>query len=98
MRISDLSKPRFLITWDNPLNDDQDALRAALGELGSIKNCPPKTTVVLKGKARKISDKDLCKALKDNLDPKTGAAVFVRLGEDKGWQIGPETDGQWQQF
>jgi hypothetical protein len=95
VKISEL-KTRFLISWDNPLGDDHDALRGALAELGSVEDCTPKTTVVLKENAREISDDDLCQALKDKLDPTTGAAVFVQLGKDNGWQIGPGTGDGWR--
>jgi hypothetical protein len=95
MLISEIKGWHYFISWDNPIPADSSAMLKALGALGKVTVMQPKTTVALSPRASTTWD-GVRDAIKSNLHPNKGNAMYVNVRTGKGFQIGKKTKYLWK--
>jgi hypothetical protein len=95
MLISEIQGWHFFISWDNPVPANSSEMLKALRKLGKITQLQTKTTVALSPRSTSTW-RDVRQAVKSNLHPKKGNAMYVNLRSGKGAQIGRGTNFLWK--
>ena len=95
MLTSEIMKWHWVITWDNPLPADSSSMIAALSILGKLTSVQTKTTYILAPKD-KVKFRQIRTAIKSNLNPNKGNAVYVNLKTRKAFECGPNTNFKWK--
>ncbi len=96
MLISEIQGWHYFISWDNPVPADSSAMLNALRALGKVTRLRTKTTVALSPRAS-TKWRDVRNAIKKNLSPQKGNAVYVNLRSGKCFQIDAHTKRLWKQ-
>jgi hypothetical protein len=94
MLLSELRGLHYVISWDNPLPADSSSMHKALRKLGNISRVSIKTTVTLSPKAS-VRWRHVREAVKENLHPVKGRAVYVNTRTGKTFHIGRSTKWRW---
>jgi hypothetical protein len=95
MLISEIKGTPYYISWDNPVPADSSEMLRALKKLGHVTKLHLKTTVALFPRST-ITFKQVRDAIKANLNPQTGNAMYINMCTGKGFQIGKGTKGLWK--
>lgn len=94
MLLSEIQGLHYLISWDNPQPADSSSMLRALRKLGSVTRVAIKTTVTLSPKAT-VNWGDVRAAVKSNLHPIKGRAVYVNIKTGKTFHVGRSTKWLW---
>jgi hypothetical protein len=95
MLTSEIEKWHWVITWDNPRPADSSAMIAALSSLGKLMSVQTKTTYILAPKAN-VRLQQIRDAIRNNLDPRKGNAVYVNLRTRNAFECGTMTGFKWR--